>query len=189
MRKKKVDTHSDDKFPCPTTGCTSHIIRYRTLFEHFGLNCEPEGWERFQFWCDLCDIPRFWLKGTDLVRHKQNYHDLDDFPAMLSWKAVPEGFSVHELLEFNVKDMGFKKQKLNWAKEVEEYKKTHNHKVFFKHPTRNPKESVRKMKVTSRKSDREILAGGSDVPVDLSVASTVGVSPDVMIVQRRTFMS
>ena len=56
---------------------------------------------------------------------------------------------------------------------VDEYKLTNVHKVIFKHPKRKTKESVRKMKVTSRKSDSEILAGGGNKPLDLSATRTI----------------
>ena len=92
MRKKKIGTHSEAKFACPTTDCASNIVRYRTLFEHFGTTCQPEGWERFRFWCDLCEIPRFWLKGTDIVRHKQDYHGLDISQPCYLGKLCPKVF-------------------------------------------------------------------------------------------------
>ena len=86
-------------------------------------------------------MPRFWLNGTDLVRHKQHYHGIDNFPAMLSWKVKPAGFQEDELLEFNVKDFGFKWQKRNWGAEVANFKETGIHKVIFEHPVRKTKPS------------------------------------------------
>ena len=58
VRKMKVDTHADARFPCPTVGCKykSLIIRYRNLFDHFADHCKPEGWENCRWWCDVCDI-------------------------------------------------------------------------------------------------------------------------------------
>ena len=131
----------------------------------------------------MCEIPRFWLKGTDLVRHKQDYHKLNNFPAMLSWEVVPDGFQDKDLLEFNVKDFGFLHQRRKWAEEVANYQNTRIHEVIFEHPNRKP-ETLRKSKVKSKKgASSDILeAGGGGVPVDLSVASTVGVSPDGMVV-------
>ena len=115
VRKRKVDTHSEARFPCPIKGCKqkSPIIRYRTLFDHFADCCQPDGFESFRWWCDICKVPRYWLMGTDLVRHKQDYHGLDNgvddwptdekvFPGkFLSWKSVPADFDVDELLEYN----------------------------------------------------------------------------------------
>ena len=60
--------------------------------------------------------------GTDLVRHRQDYHNLDNgagnwptdervFPGeFLSWKSVSEKFDVEELLEYNVKVFAGQKQ-------------------------------------------------------------------------------
>ena len=82
VRKRKVDTHAEARFPCPIDGCKhkSLIIRYRTLFDHFADCFQPEGWESFRWWCDICKKPRYGLMGTDLVRHKQDYHGIVDWP-------------------------------------------------------------------------------------------------------------
>ena len=79
------------------------------------------GYKRFRWWCDTCVIPRYWLMGSDLVRHRQEIHYLKeaDWPAdlsfphnFLSWMSVPETFDSSELLEHNVKFFGGKKNKL-----------------------------------------------------------------------------
>ena len=84
-KKVKIGTHSEEDFDCPSDNCKVVLPRYRAMFLHFGSVCKPEGWENFHWWCDVCDIPRFWLNGTDLVRHKQEMHGTNDFPAMLSY--------------------------------------------------------------------------------------------------------
>ena len=82
VRKKKVDTHSEARFRCPIIGCKQKgpIIRYRTLFDHFADCCKPEGYQNFRWWCNKCAVPRYWLMGTDLVRHGQDYHNLGEWP-------------------------------------------------------------------------------------------------------------
>ena len=79
VRKKKVYTHSEARYSCPIKGCKqkSPIFRYRTLFHHFADSCQPDGFEKFRWWCNICKVPRYWLMGTDLVRHKQDFHGLD----------------------------------------------------------------------------------------------------------------
>ena len=71
---------------------------------------------------DLCQIPRFWSKGTDLVRHKQVMHLMDEFPAILSYCPKPMGFHPGgELLEFSVKKFGLVWQRQKWFDEVAAY--------------------------------------------------------------------
>ena len=181
-KKVKVGTHAETNFDCPNPECKAVLTRYRTLFDHFAsASCQPKDWEKFGWWCNECEMPRFWLNGTDLVRHKQDYHGIDNFPEMLSWKVKPDGFQEDELLEFNVKDFGFLWQKRHWGAEVAKFKDTGIHEVIFKHPARKP-ETLRKRKVKSKKGvSSDILeAGGGDivgdVPIDLSVSSTAGGS-------------
>ena len=113
-KKVKVGTHSEEEFTCPTDKCT-------VVFLHFGNVCKPDDWENFGWWCDLCKIPRFWFKGTDLVRHKQVMHSMDEFPAMLSYCSKPAGFQDSELLEFSVKKFGLVWQRQQWRDEVAAY--------------------------------------------------------------------
>ena len=88
-------------------------------------------------------MPHYWLMGTGLVRHRQDYHGLDakqnDWPTdekifpenFLSWRAVPENFDVKELLEFNLKVYGSQKQQTQLTNEVSNYLVTQEHKVIF----------------------------------------------------------
>ena len=69
--KKKIGTHSEERFTCTTVDCIIELPRYRPMFIHFGKVCRRDDWDTLGWWCDLCQIPRFWSKGTDLVRHKQ----------------------------------------------------------------------------------------------------------------------
>ena len=67
----KVSTWAEAHFKCPNPTCDLVVSRYRTLFDHFADKCKFSGYETFQWWCDSCNIPRFWLGGSDLVRHRQ----------------------------------------------------------------------------------------------------------------------
>ena len=104
------------------------------MFLHFGRVCKPEGCENFGWWCDVCKIPRFWLKGTDLVRHKKEMHAIDDFPAMLSFCVKPDDFQDSELLEFNMKKFGLVWQKRQWWQEVKEYAESGKYCEIFAKP-------------------------------------------------------
>ena len=123
--KAKIGTHAEEKFTCRTAECNIQLPRYRPMFKHFGKVCRRDDWETLGFWCNLCQIPKFWAKGTDLVRHKQVMHLIDDFPAMLSYCPKPIGcFNEGELLEFSVKKFGMVKQRQKWWEEVDAYAKS-----------------------------------------------------------------
>ena len=84
---KKVVTNAEACFNCPSADCDHVVIRYRNLFDHFSDHCKPEGYQTFRWWCDKCEIPRYWLMGSDLVRHGQEIHNLTDadWPADLTF--------------------------------------------------------------------------------------------------------
>ena len=65
--KKKIGTHSEERFTCVTVGCIIQLPRYRPMFKHFGKVCRCGDFEILSFWCNLCQIPKFWDKETDLV--------------------------------------------------------------------------------------------------------------------------
>ena len=65
--KAKIGTHAEEKFTCPTAGCKIQLPRYRAMFAHFGKVCRRGDFKTLSFWCNLCQIPKFWDKGTDLV--------------------------------------------------------------------------------------------------------------------------
>ena len=132
--KKKIGTHSEERFTCVTVGCIIQLPRYRPMFTHFGKVCRRDDWETLGFWCNLCQIPRFWSKGTDLVRHKQVMHLMDEFPAMLSYCPQPAGFQDSELLEFSVKKFGLVWQRQQWRDEVAAYARGDKFLLSLNHP-------------------------------------------------------
>ena len=177
-KKVKIGTFSEVDFECPSVNCEVVLPRYRAMFLHFESVCKPEGWKDFRWWCDVCEIPRFWLFGTDLVRHKQEVHGINDFPKMLSYCIKPDGFQDSELLEFNMKDFGLLWQKRNWQMEVNEFAKTGEYCRYFAKPV-----SSRKRKVSAAggaASDIVKDVGGdivADGPMDLSSSGIAGGSP------------
>ena len=74
VAKPKVGTHSEEKFICPTVGCNRQLPRYRDMFTHFKNVCRRSDGDKLGWWCDLCQIPRYWKDGTDLIRHKQEMY-------------------------------------------------------------------------------------------------------------------
>ena len=78
VRKFKVVTNAEARFNCPSADCDHVVIRYRNLFDHFADVCKPEGYKTFRWWCRKCEIPRYWMNGSDLVRHVQEIHHLSD---------------------------------------------------------------------------------------------------------------
>ena len=205
IRKSKVITFAEAHFDCPSPNCNYVISRYRNLFDHFADHCQPEGFERFRWWCDTCQIPRFWLMGSDLVRHRQVVHNLLDsawpedltFPSnFLSWMSVPEGFNTDKLLEHNVKFFGNKKNIDEWEEEVELYQHYDGkgaHTVIFQRPDR---EGVSKRKrdnadrvygtkkrpSKSKKNLKVVAITESDGATDMVVAGDddMNVSVDVL---------
>ena len=107
------------------------------------------------------------------MRHKQVYHTIDEFPAMLSYRVKPEGFQDSELLEFNVKKHGlvWQTQEVNADAESGKYRE-----IFVK------PDSSRKRKVSAAVGAvSDIVEGvsgdiGVDGPMDLSGPSTAGGS-------------
>ena len=157
----KVSTWAEAHFKCPNPKCDLVVSRYRTLFDHFADKCRLSGYESFQWWCDSCEIPRYWLGGSDLVRHKQVYHQLDDshwpsngdFPSeFLSFRSVPEDFDPKELLEHNKLFFGNKEDSDLWEKEVTQsqwYRGDGTHTVLFERPDKGS-ESNRKLEFGGR---------------------------------------
>ena len=120
--KAKIGTHAEQKFTCPFAGCKIQLPRYPAMFKHFGKVCRRGGFKTLSFWCNLRQIPKFWDKGTDLVRHKHVMHKIFDFPAMLSYCTKPTGWAG-EKLEFSVKKFGGVKQRQQWWAGVDAYAK------------------------------------------------------------------
>ena len=205
IRKSKVITNAEAHFNCPTPTCNSVISRYRNLFDHFADHCQPEGFERFRWWCDTCQIPRFWLMGSDLVRHRQVVHKLLDsawpedltFPSnFLSWMSVPEDFNTDELLEHNVKFFGNKKNIDEWEEEVELYEHYEGkgaHTVIFQRPDRegvsvrkrdnaNRVYGTKKRPSKSKKNLKAVAVTESDGATDMVVVGDddMNVSVDVL---------
>ena len=152
---KKVSTWAEAHFKCPNPDCLLTVSRYRTLFDHFADKCKFSGYESFQWWCNDCQIPRYWLGGSDLVRHKQVFHKLDDsqwpsngdFPSkFLSFRSVTEDFDPKDLLEHNKLFFGNKKDSDLWGKEVKQsqWLVDGTHTVFYERPDKGS-ESVRKL--------------------------------------------
>ena len=74
----KMTTWSEAAFDCPNPDCDLTVKRYRNLFNHFADKCRWSGFEDFEWWCSTCKIPRYWVGGSDLVRHMQTYHGLSE---------------------------------------------------------------------------------------------------------------
>ena len=205
IRKSKVITFAEAHFKCPNPKCNYVISRYRNLFDHFADHCRPSGFERFRWWCDTCQIPRFWLMGSDLVRHRQVYHGLKDhewpenlkFPSnFLSWMSVPEDFKTDELLEHNVKFFGNQKNIDQWEEEVtvyRHYKVKGAHTVIFQRPDRdgvskrkrenaNRVYGTKKRPSKSKKNLKVVAVTESDRATDMVVVGDddMNVSVDVL---------
>ena len=157
---KKVSTWSEATFECPNPDCDLTVGRYRTLFDHFADKCKYSGFENFQWWCQTCQIPRYWVGGSDLVRHMQVYHGLADsnwpkngkFPSrFLSFRSVTESFDPMDLLEHNKQFFGNKKHSDLWEQEVRQFKKSVDgiHSIVYERPDRGC-ESERKREAGGR---------------------------------------
>ena len=92
-----------------------------------------------------CSIPRFWVGGADLIKHRQEYHSMgpDDWPTdgsfpseYLSFKAVPEDFNPLELLEHNKLFFGTREASDAWCEEVKGSKDKIDgtHEMVYKRP-------------------------------------------------------
>ena len=157
---KKVSLWAEASFKCPNPKCSLTVHRYRNLFNHFADKCGYLGFEKFQWWCSDCRIPRFWVGGSDLIRHKQDFHSMGpkewptngDFPVeYLSFKAAPEDFDPLELLEHNKLFFGTRVASEAWNKEVmdSQYLVDGTHEMIYKRPD-GGKESERKMRACDR---------------------------------------
>ena len=84
VAKPKVGTNSEEKFICPTVGCNRQLPRYQDMFTHFMDVCRPSDADKLGWWCDLCQIPRYWKDGSHLICHKQVMHPKEfEFPSAL----------------------------------------------------------------------------------------------------------
>ena len=155
QKNKKGSLWSDESFLCPNPECGIVVHRYRNLFNHFSDKCQPLGFQHFRWWCSGCSIPRFWVGAADLIKHKQEFHDmgLADWPVdgsypskYLSFKAVPEGFNPMELLEHNRHFFGTFASSKAWSEEVRRSKDSvgDTHKMIYKRPDSGT-ESKRKL--------------------------------------------
>ena len=153
---KKVSLWSDESFECPNPKCGLTVHRYRNLFNHFADKCGFLGYKQFHWWCSDCRIPRFWVGGSDLIKHRQDYHSMGPnewptngaFPAeYLSFRAAPEDFDPLELLEHNKLFFGTRVASEAWDKEVmnSQYSVDGTHEMVYKRPDVG-KESKRKMR-------------------------------------------
>ena len=136
-------TFSEAAFECPNPACHLIVKRYRNLFNHFSDKCEWAGYERFEWWCSDCNIPRYWASGADLIKHLYSYHGQSatnwpkdgSFPKMfLTFRCAPEGFNRLELLEHNKQFFGTQKQTDLWKVEVDNYRITGDYEEFYTRP-------------------------------------------------------
>ena len=155
QKKKKGSLWSDESFLCPNPRCEIVVHRYRNLFNHFSDKCQLLDFQHFRWWCSECSVPRFWVGGADLIKHKQQFHGmgLSDWPLdgsypskYLSFKAVPVGFNPMELLEHNRQFFGTYASSSDWSEEVRRFKDSvgGTHKMIYKRPD-NGTESKRKL--------------------------------------------
>ena len=90
------------------------------MFTHFGDVCRSSDADNLGWWCDLCQIPKYWKDGTDLIRHKQVMHNIFEFPSALSYGLIPSGCSGKKL-EYSLKKFDRPKQRQLWWDDVEKY--------------------------------------------------------------------